>query len=67
MTNPVGRPSKFGFGELEIGQHVQIPVPTSHDVKRIARAASLFGTRKNKGFRCKTDRATRMMRVTRVR
>ena len=67
MTNPVGRPSKVGFGEIKIGEFVEIPVPTSHDVKRIARAASLFGTRKSKGFRCKTDRATRIMRITRVR
>lgn len=67
MANPVGRPSKFGFGPLEVGEYVEIPVPTPADVKRVSCAASLYGSRKERGYRCKTDLKTRIMRVTRVR
>jgi len=59
--------NKYFLEDLDVGDIREVEAITSHDVKRIAKAASNFGIRKNKGFRCKTDRKTRIMTITRVR
>lgn len=52
---------------LAVGETFQHPVPTGADVKKATKAASQYGVRNDKGFRCKTDRKTRIMVITRVR
>lgn len=65
--NPFGRPTTYPFAAMDVGESVTLDVPTAADVKRIARNASQYGLRHNRGYRCKTDRDTRVMTVTRVR
>lgn len=64
---PLGRPPVYPFRAMAVGDTCTLPAPTSADVKRIARNVSQHGLRHDKGFRCKTDRATRLLTVTRVR
>lgn len=59
--------NKYFLEDLDIGDIREVKAATPHDVKRIAKAVSIFGIRKEKGFRCRTDRKTRIMTITRVR
>ncbi len=52
---------------MAVGDCVTLDAPTSADVKRIARNVSQYGRRHDRGYRCKTDRQTRVMTITRVR
>lgn len=61
------RPSRYGFDNMQPGQSIEIPVPTAKDVKHMCKLASQYGTRNDRGYRCKTDRKTRIMKITRVR
>lgn len=70
MTEAVnlgGRPAVFPFRQMEVGDTFEIPVPTGADVKRVARNVSQFGIRYDRFYRCKTDRQTRIMVITRIR
>ena len=62
-----GRPPTYPFANMAIGDAVTMPAPTAADVKRIARNASQYGMRNDRFYRCKTDRQTRVMTITRVR
>ena len=62
-----GRPSLYSFPDLAVGESVEVPVPTPRDVKRMCSNASQYGMRHDRAFRCKTDRQTRVMTITRVR
>ena len=64
---PQGRPSLYGFSDLAVGESVDVHVPAPADVKRMCSNASQYGLRRGQGFRCKTDRQTRLMTITRVR
>ena len=66
-NKPQGRPSPYGFPDLAVGESVDVPVPTPADVKRMCANASQYGRRHDRAYRCKTDRQTRVMTVTRVR
>lgn len=66
-NKPQGRPSLYGFPDLAVGESVDVPVPTPADVKRMCTNASQYGRRHDRGYRCKTDRQTRVMTITRVR
>ncbi len=52
---------------MAIGDVYHVEVPTSADVKRVARNVSHYGIRHDKGFRCRTNLETRIMAITRVR
>ncbi len=65
-NKPQGRPSLYGFPDLAVGESVDVPVPTPADVKRMCTNASQYGIRRGQGYRCKTDRQTRVMTITRV-
>ena len=67
VSNPFGRPTTYPFAAMDVGESVKLDVPTAADVKRIARNASQYGLRHDRGYRCKTNRETRVMTVTRVR
>ena len=67
VSNPFGRPTTYPFAAMDVGESVTLDVPAAADVKRIARNASQYGLRHDRGYRCKTDRVTRTMTVTRVR
>ena len=62
-----GRPPTYPFGGMAVGDTSTLPAPTPADVKRIARNASQYGQRHDKVFRCRTDRQTRLMTITRAR
>lgn len=57
----------YPLGQMAVGETFTMAVLTHADRKRIARNVSQYGMRNNKGFRCKTDKATLVMTVTRVR
>lgn len=67
MSRCFGRPPVYLFGPMDIGDVVTLDVPTSADVKRICTNVSQYGRRHDRGYRCKTDRQTRVMTITRVR
>lgn len=62
-----GRPPTYGLGAMAVGDTVEMPAPTPADVKRIARNTSQYGMRNDKGFMCRTDMATRITTITRLR
>jgi len=62
-----GRPPVYPFNRMEVGDTATMPAPTAADVKRIARNASQFGIRYDRFIRCRTDRATRILTLTRIR
>jgi hypothetical protein len=62
-----GRPATYPFGAMAVGDICTLPVPTAADVKRIARNASQYGLRHDRFYSCRTDRATRLMTITRIR
>ena len=64
---PWGRPLTYPLAHLAIGEAATLPAPTADDVKRIARNVSQYGRRHDRAYRCKTDRQTRVMTITRVR
>ena len=66
-SKPFGRPPTYPLAHLAIGEAATLPAPTADDVKRIARNVSQYGLRNDRYYRCKTDRATRLMTITRVR
>ena len=66
-SKPFGRPPTYPLGPMAVGDCVTLPAPTGADVKRIARNVSQYGLRNDRYYRCKTDRATRLMTITRVR
>lgn len=55
------------LGTMSVGDVYHVEVPTKADVKRVAKNVSQHGMRHDKGFRCCTDRDTRIMAVTRLR
>lgn len=61
------RPPIYPLGTLDVGGSFTMPAPTHADRKRIARNVSQYGMRHDKGFRCRTDPATLVMTVTRLR
>lgn len=61
------RPSRYGFDTMQPGDSIEIHVPTGKDVKRMCSLASQYGTRNDRGYRCKTNRQTRIMTITRIR
>ncbi len=66
-ANPWGRPPKYPFKQMAIGDQHQVPAPTPADVKRICSNASQSGIRNDKFFRCRLDYASRVMTIERVR
>jgi len=52
---------------MAVGQSKDFPAPTADDKKRIARRTSAFGIKHDRCYRCKTDKQTRIMTVTRIR
>ena len=67
VSNSTGRPPVYPFAAMAIHDSVELPAPTSADVKRIARNASQYGLRHDRFYRCSTDRARRVTTVTRIR
>ena len=61
------RQPTYPLGSMAVGDTFAMPAPTHADRKRIARNVSQYGMRNDKGFRCKTDKATAVMTVTRLR
>lgn len=57
----------YPLAKLAVGDSFGMPAHTLADRKRIARNVSQYGMRHGKGFRCKTDKTTLVMTVTRVR
>jgi hypothetical protein len=51
---PVGRPPTYPFHAMNLGDVVQLPAPTSADVKRICRNASQYGIRTGRFYQCRT-------------
>lgn len=66
-TTRYGRPVTYPLRGMAVGDTVLIDVPTSADVKRVARNVSQYGLRNERFYRCKTNRQTRQMAVTRIR
>lgn len=66
-TGRRGPKAKTPLGTMAIGDVYHVEVPTTADCKRVAKNVSQHGTRHDKGFICRTDKATRIMSVTRVR
>jgi len=64
---PWGRPLTYPLAHLAIGEAATLSAPTSADVKRICSNVSQYGRRHDRAYRCKTDRQTRVMTITRVR
>ena len=62
-----GRKAVYPFGSMAVGDTATFAAPTAGDVKRIARNASQYGLRHDRCYRCRTDTATRLTTVTRVR
>jgi len=62
-----GRKAVYPFGRMAVGDTATFPAPTADDVKRIARNASQYGLRHDRYYRCRTDRETRTLTVTRIR
>lgn len=62
-----GRPPTYPLAGMAVGDTVTMDVPTSADVKRIARNVSQHGQRHDRAYRCKTSRSTRTMTITRIR
>lgn len=62
-----GRKAVYPFGSMAVGDTATFPAPTADDVKRIARNASQYGLRHDRSYRCRTDTATRLTTVTRIR
>jgi hypothetical protein len=52
---------------MAVGETFTMAALTHADRKRIARNVSQYGMRNDKGFRCKTDKTTFLMTVTRLR
>jgi hypothetical protein len=67
LPRTFGRSLMYPIDKLNIDDTLGIHVPTTADVKRVAKNVSQYGQRHDKGFRCKTNRKTRMMIITRVR
>lgn len=63
----MGRPSVYQLHQMEVGDSIEMHAPTPQDVRRLANNISQYGIRNDKGMRCKTDRHTRIMTITRVR
>lgn len=62
-----GRLVTYPLRGMVVGETARIPAPTPADVKRIARNVSQYGIRHHQAYRCKTDRQTRIMTITRIR
>lgn len=62
-----GRPPTYPLGNMAVGDSTEMPAPTAADVKRIARNASQYGLRHDRFYRCRTDRKTRIMTISRIR
>lgn len=62
-----GKPRTYPLNDMEIGDVVEMPAPTGADVKRIAKNVSQYGERHDRSYRCKTNRETRIMTITRIR
>lgn len=65
-TTPQGRPITYPLRGLSVGEAATMPAPTAADVKRIARNVSQYGQRHKRYYRCKTDRVSRIMTITRI-
>jgi len=63
----VKKRTSYGLLEMAVGQSKDFPAHTADDKKRIARRASAFGIMHDRCYRCKTDKETRIMTVTRIR
>lgn len=61
------RQPTYPLGQMAVGETFTMAALTHTDRKRIARNVSQYGMRNGKGFRCKTDKITFLMTVTRVR
>ena len=66
-NKPQGRPLTYPLADLAIGEAATLPAPTTTDVKRLCTNVSQYGRRHDRAYRCKTDRQTRVMTITRVR
>ena len=62
-----GPPIIYPFLGMAVGDVVQLEAPTAADTKRLAKNASQTGQRHERFYRCRTDRVTRIMTVTRIR
>ncbi len=67
VSETMGRPAVYPLRHMNVNDTLTLPVPTGADVKRVARAVSRYGNRHDRFYRCKTDRKTRLMTVTRIR
>ena len=61
------KPRTYPIYDLEVGGSIQMAASTAADRKRIARNVSTVGIRYDRGYRCKTDRKTGIMTITRLR
>ena len=62
-----GRPVTYPLRYMAVGDTCTLPAETPQDVKRIARNVSQYGLRHDRFYRCCTDRAARLMTITRIR
>lgn len=62
-----GKPRTYPLRDMEIGAAVQMAAPTPADKKRIARNTSKYGLLHDRCYRCRTDKKTGMMTITRIR
>lgn len=62
-----GPKPKTPLALMAVGDVWHVEVPTPRDVKRVAKNVSQYGMRHDRGYRCRTDLATRIMAVTRLR
>ena len=60
-----GRPATYPLGPMAVGDSVEMPAPTSADIKRIARNVSQYGLRNDRSYRCRT--ADGVTTITRIR
>ena len=66
-SKPFGRPPTYPLGVMQVGDTLDLSAPTPEDVKRIARNVSQYGLRHDRFYRCRTDSATRVLTITRIR
>ena len=64
-SNAFGRPATYPLGPMAVGDSFTMPAPTSADIKRICRAVSSYGQRRDRSYMCRTRDG--VMTITRRR
>ena len=60
-----GRPPTYPLGPMAVGDSVEMPAPTSADIKRICRNVSQYALRNDRSYRCRTSGG--VTTITRIR